>query len=551
VRRAAWIFAAAVLAAVVPAIASASWTGSGSGAGYSQARALPAGNSPTAVASGRNVTVSWTAASGSVPVSGYAVKRYDANGVAQTVGAGCSGTVTGLSCTEAAVPAGQWRYTVTPLNNNWRGAESTQSAVVTVAAPSLTLSPTSVSSLPASLSGQITGFAAGQSVSFRLDNAATGTVLNGSISPSPVPAGGSATVAVTLPAGTANGSHTIYAIGSSGDTAGAPVTVAAPVSRTITTSAWDGRDASAGAGGVNQSDTSAFADDMRNAPSGAFATAFATSRYVQYTFNQPLAATDAVTAAAFNFNFASTVGGDNTCFYFDVRRASTGAVIGTHGSAAAPVACTTATSFKATSTALPEVTSGEVANDLLVRVYASSSASRPLSVDLATVSGTASGMAFTLYERSFVDAATGTAAAAAPWSLYASDSAFYASTGNWATTFAATRYLKVAFPAYVPSGATVEAVTFNHSYRSATSGANVCYYFEVYAGAALLGTHGSAAAPVSCNSSNTAWKVDSVALPEVNSAAVANALSINLYVSRSSAGKSRHDLAELAITYSK
>lgn len=550
-RRGALIACGLILAGVLPAIAAASWSNPGNGQGYSKAQALSQGNAPAATASGRSVTVSWSASGGTVPVSGYAVRRYDANGVAQTIGSGCSGTIAGLTCTEQNVPGGQWRYSITPLNGNWRGVESSQSAAVAVAGASLTLSTESVTSLPATLSGQISSFSSGQTVTFRLDNATTGTLLSGSINPTPVPANGTASVSVTVPAGTANGAHTIYAIGSGGDTASAPVTVSAPVATTITTSAWDGRDASAGAGGVNQSDTSAFAGDLRSAPSGAFATAFSTTRYVQYTFNKALPAEGAVSSAAFNFSFAATVGGDNACFYFDVRRASTGAVVATHGSAAEPVSCTTTTTFKSTSTPLPQMTTADLAGDLQVRVYASSSGSRPLNVDLATVSGVYSAMPFTLYERSFVDSSTGTPAAAVPWSLAASDAAFYTSTGNWATTFAASRYLKLTFPSYVPSAAAVQSVAFKHSYRSANNGANVCYYFEVYSGATLIATHGSAATPVSCNSSNTVPKTDTVPLPAVTTAAAANALSVHLYVNRSTAGKSRHDLAELAITYAR
>lgn len=497
------------------------------------------------------MTVSWSATGGSVPVSGYVIKRYNADGKAQTVGSGCSGTIAGLSCTEQAVPGGQWRYTVTPVNNNWRGSESAQSAAVTVAAPSLSLTPTSVSSLPAALSGQVQSFVSGQTITFRLDNATTGTVLSGSISPSPVPASGTSSASVTLPAGTTNGAHTIYAIGSAGDVASASVTVATPVTTTISTTAWDGRDASAGASAVNQSDTSAYAGDSRTAASGAFATAFSTSRFLQYTFNSALPAEGVVSSAAFNFNFAGTAAGTTSCFYFEVRKASTSAVLGTYGSAASPVACTTGTTLKTTSTSLSEVVKGETANDLQVRVYASSSGSQPLSVDLATVSGTSSGMAFTLYETSFVDSSTGTAAAAAPWMLFASDGVFHTTLGDWATSYSSSRYLKLTFPSYVPTGATIKAVSIKHSYQSATSGANVCYYAEVYGNGSLIGAQGSSKSPISCNSSSTVSVTDTLTLPSSLSVAALNALSVNLYVSRSTAGKSRHDLAELTITYVK
>jgi hypothetical protein len=284
--------------------------------------------------------------------------------------------------------------------------------------------------------------------------------------------------------------------------------------------------------------------------SQSFATAFSTGRYVQARLNSALPAVGTTSSVAFNLSFAGTVAGDTTCFYFDVRRASTGAVIGTHGSAAAPVDCTTTTTFKASSTALAEVATTEVANDLQIRVYARSSGSRPLKMDLATVSGTSSGQGFTLYETSIVDSATGTAGPAAPWPLHAADAVAYTSAGSWATSFASSRYLRLYPPAYVPPAAVVESATFKHTYQSTTSGSSVCYYLEVYSGASLIGTHGSAAAPISCNSSTTVWQTDSVPLPEVNSVAAANGLSVKLYARRSKSGTSRHDLAEVQIKYS-
>lgn len=227
-RRAALRLAIVTALLVFASSAAASWLSGGPGSGYSRATTMPSGNTPTASVSGRNVTVSWTASGGTVPVTGYLVKRYDQSGQVQTIGSGCSGTTAGLTCTETGVPPGQWRYTVTPVRGNWRGAESSQSAAVTVAGPNLTLSPTTVTSLPATLSGQITGYIEGETVTFRLDDPQSGQTLSGSITPSPVPANGTATVSVELPAGVSNGQHTVYAIGNQGDSAGASVTVAVP-----------------------------------------------------------------------------------------------------------------------------------------------------------------------------------------------------------------------------------------------------------------------------------------------------------------------------------
>lgn len=220
--------AVALVALLTASSAAAAWNADGSGRGYSKASSLPAVAAPTASSSGRNVTVSWTAPGGPTPVSGYVVKRYDSSNVEETVLAGCSGTVAGTSCTETAVPTGTWRYSVTALRGNWRGAESAKSADVTVAGPSLTLDTTTVNSLPTTLDGEISQFAAGQLVVFRLDDPTSGTILGGSITPGTIPLIGSADVSVTIPAGTSNGSHTVFAIGSSGDQASAAITVARP-----------------------------------------------------------------------------------------------------------------------------------------------------------------------------------------------------------------------------------------------------------------------------------------------------------------------------------
>lgn len=224
--RAAIVIVIAAAAAVgAPAAAADGWQASGPGLGYAAAATMPPGATPTATVSGREVIVSWTAGAGAVPVDGYLVRRYDANGHAEAIGVGCSGTVAATSCTEHAVPAGTWRYTIVAAHAGWRGAESPASEPAAVSAPSLTLAPAAVNELPAALSGTLASFAAAQTVTFRLDDPATGTTLAGAISPTPVPLGGGASVSVTLPGGVADGAHTIYAIGSAGDIAGAPVDV--------------------------------------------------------------------------------------------------------------------------------------------------------------------------------------------------------------------------------------------------------------------------------------------------------------------------------------
>ena len=91
--------------------------------------------------------------------------------------------------------------------------------------------------------------------------------------------------------------------------------------------------------------------------------------------------------------------------------------------------------------------------------------------------------------------------------------------------------------------------TFTHTYRSASSGDTTCYYLEVYQGATLIGTHGGAASPLSCNST-WSWTTDVVPLPEVNTVARANNVRVVLYVRNSGAGRSLHRLMTVGIDYS-
>ena len=228
-RRAAIVLAVAV-AGLSTGTAYASWGGSGSGSGAAKAAQLSTSTAPSASVSVHSVTVTWPATTiGGQSVSGYTVKRYNSGGTAQTVGAGCSGTLSGLTCTEASVPSGAWRYTVTPIQGAWIGAESPQSSSVTVQSPGLNFSSsTTVTSLPATLSASLTSLVPGQAVTFRLDDQNTGTLLTSTLSPTTVPASGSVTATVTIPAGVANGSHTVYAIDGQGDVASASITVAHP-----------------------------------------------------------------------------------------------------------------------------------------------------------------------------------------------------------------------------------------------------------------------------------------------------------------------------------
>jgi hypothetical protein len=218
----------ASLIVTAPGVAQAAWNAPASVRGYAKAVSVPQGNTPLGTVNGRDVAVSWAVSRfpDNTPVAGYTVRRFNAStGVPQTILASCTGTIAALTCTEFGIAPGTWKYAVTPKHALWTGAESVQSATVTVGSPSLTLSTTTLSALPTTSGGSIANFLDGETVIYRLDNAVTGTVLAGSITPSPVPVGGSATVSVTVPVGTLLGAHTVFAVGSLGSTASAGITV--------------------------------------------------------------------------------------------------------------------------------------------------------------------------------------------------------------------------------------------------------------------------------------------------------------------------------------
>lgn len=129
------VASAAVALATTAGTALAKYSAASAGGARAIAQSMPTPAAPTTSVSARNVTVSWSAVTlpGGTPMTGYVVRRFDLSGVAQTVGAACSGTVTGVSCTESGVPSGSWKYTVQAKLGTWTGAQSALSATTTVA----------------------------------------------------------------------------------------------------------------------------------------------------------------------------------------------------------------------------------------------------------------------------------------------------------------------------------------------------------------------------------------------------------------------------------
>jgi hypothetical protein len=306
-------------------------------------------------------------------------------------------------------------------------------------------------------------------------------------------------------------------------------------------------DASSGAGSVKD-DPLSYADAIVNA-TGSWATAFSTTRFLKFTPMNQLPAGVTVSSVTFDFRMIGNTAGDTACYYFEVHRVSDGSQIGsTHFSSASPQ-CTSATTYTTVSTSLPEVTTSDIANDMYVKVFGRESGARPMKIDLATVTLTLYGQTITLHNKAYTDQSTGTAANGPILGLdVAGDGITYTNTTSWPTAYSTTKYLQLRLPVIVPAGSTITNVAFNRTWHSAGTLTSVCYYIEVYSGATLLGSHGSAN-QISCSSSTSTWNTDSTTLPEVASATDVNQLFIRIYGKASVTQKSVDDLDSVTVTY--
>jgi hypothetical protein len=200
------------------------WTGAGTagaGAGSAGAATLNQGAAPTAGETGSaNVVVKWGSSSlpNGIPADGYIVKRFDAEtGTQAPIGGGCAGTVTATTCNEPEAPVGNWEYSVTPvLGDAWRGSEGLKSGAVNTGPGSMTLSRElfggTVAPLPSALTAAVSAFEPNEAISVFLDG---NVPLSGS--PSQVEVDGSAEVSITLPAGVADGPHSLRVVGNSAE----------------------------------------------------------------------------------------------------------------------------------------------------------------------------------------------------------------------------------------------------------------------------------------------------------------------------------------------
>lgn len=163
--RIAGIVAAALVISWGAPAANAYWQTLGGNPGGAKGDSILAVAAPTASASAGAAAVSWaqSTTAGGRAVSGYTIARYSSatGGAKVAAGGACAGTVTVLTCSEAALPAGTWYYTVTPVLASWAAVESARSGGVTAAdttapdAPSInTPQPINLASAPiASVTG--------------------------------------------------------------------------------------------------------------------------------------------------------------------------------------------------------------------------------------------------------------------------------------------------------------------------------------------------------------------------------------------------------------
>jgi hypothetical protein len=178
-----------------------------------------AGQQPTFVVSGRDVTLSWAAATNA---NAYTVARANGQSLSNTLHGSCASSVSGLTCADTGLPesgtaATNWTYTDTPHYNNWDGATSTSSATVTIPGPTLSLGATTFTTSGGTTSATVANFFDGEHVTYCLDQSSSCSAGN-TLGTDTVPASGGTvtTASISIPAGLTTGAHTVYAIGDQG-----------------------------------------------------------------------------------------------------------------------------------------------------------------------------------------------------------------------------------------------------------------------------------------------------------------------------------------------
>src|SRR5262249_10684383 len=97
-------------------------------------------------------------------------------------------------------------------------------------------------------------------------------------------------------------------------------------------SAWKVADASGGGAETDASAPLGYASDGLVYTTGAWSSAFATTRYLDVDYNNALPAGLSVANAKMNVRILGNNGGDTVCYYVELRRKSTNAVVAAYGS---------------------------------------------------------------------------------------------------------------------------------------------------------------------------------------------------------------------------
>src|SRR5215208_1089010 len=120
---------------------------------------------------------------------------------------------------------------------------------------------------------------------------------------------------------------------------------------------------------------------------GNWSTAYSATRYLTFDYMGTQPAGLAVSSPMLRLDMSAAAAGSTLCFYFDVIRTSTGAVLASHGNSTTPAGCVTGTVITAVNTALPEITTTDVANDVTVKIWAKDSGGKPVRIDRTAVTG--------------------------------------------------------------------------------------------------------------------------------------------------------------------
>lgn len=182
------------------------------------------------------------------------------------------------------------------------------------------------------------------------------------------------------------------------------------------TPAFTVEDASSGSA-TDRSAPLSYPSDGRTQTTSNWSSAFAAGRYVEFDLNASLPTGVAVSSGSLRVRLASA-GPGTACYYIEVRRISTGAVLGTHGSSGSPAACVTGTTQNLTTISVPEVATTNLADDVRIRLYGRESNGVGMVVDEITVSGTTTYQSFTIYPILTRDLAD-TTIEITPWQLVA------------------------------------------------------------------------------------------------------------------------------------